>query len=790
MNWTTFTLDCNKDYLDFAHKLNSLDTSDKSTNKLKGDISEEYFKRFLKWWPGIQDVVAVYNTNSSEAKSLVLRFPELNKLSVGTTNSPVVDLVIEHTDGYSLASAKWYASGLGFETLAGIFGINRRQYPNLKQKYLITNAPSTSKVVEQVFSVKGTTDVIKILEEDFHIEPFEFQDLMQEVPTYKVYERWFFRKGPNGEKRELLGFIKMVRKIRKQLRAYGQYPPGWGKTYLLYRLDLHFWKRFGGITIIASDGANNIRQNWQVFTKEDRARGIQRPNLIICKGADDDELTNISGTVVGRDPAPIYKWLKDPANANGRIFIYYGNTLALESATQTHIKHNPDFKYTFAGLDEAGRSCQHEGSGWSHLMHDHRIPITYRAPVDATPREGKKLGFDNKALYGEQGDHVSQSESESVGSTVGFYLTALGFSKNKSLIKAFHERKYMKGKAYTVEDKVMAIALWYLYANNPTMRNTLGFGQTIERDKHFAQALEDSRRELMQTHTSKKFQNLANVEIYVADTHTKTSSQIIHELKDEKNGLYKRSKRSIVLTSRLLYRGYSNVEIDNIMFLDNFKSISYIVQALGRGLRVDPNNPDKLCQVIVPADLDQPQPWENIINLCNYIKKWDSRPVESILNLNNKPRGKAKRDPGPGGVQLTVNGSVVHSATILKSLKTYISTHTDWEAWSVWVSLANEFFLKLESEKHLLRGQSKNTGVVRKRIFDAIMTNNNYREIINEAYPKGTETAEVWFWRIMKIGNFGVKYLDCHKEFLSQLEQRVAEWEVEEMKGKIVVITF
>ena len=130
------------------------------------------------------------------------------------------------------------------------------------------------------------------------------------------------------------------------------------------------------------------------------------------------------------------------------------------------------------------------------------------------------------------------------------------------------------------------------------MEHNLTFGHTIKNLKNFAQALEDVRSELLKNKSS-KYQKLKNIKVYVADTHVKTS----RDIRDDLDIIYKKEKRSIVLTSRLLYRGWSQVKLDSILFNDNFNSVSYTVRALGRGLRKNDNRPNKLCKVLVPCDL-------------------------------------------------------------------------------------------------------------------------------------------------------------------------------------------
>ena len=769
MDFDTFIDDC-KTYSAFAKKMKAQD------NDTKGRMSEEYFLRYLKWAPWLLDVVAIYNTNDKAAKAVVQKYPELLNLGVGTANSPVVDIIVEHSDGYSLFSAKWYSHGLQFNEIAAIFGITEEHYPNLKHKYLITNAPRTSKVAEKVFA-RGKS-VIKILEDDFDVSISDFQQIVANKPRGKHrYEKWTWRT-----KREQESFIRLIRKSRKDRRTKFQGPPGWGKTYLMWRMDQYYWKRFGGLTISMADGVIVLKQNFELYNKQYKARGIERPSLVICSGADDESMVDWPVEVVGNDPVRIARWIKN--NPNGIIYCFYGNTKSLEDAVKAIKLKDKNFDFTFAACDEGSRTCSPIGSGWSHIVHNHLVPVKYRVFLDATHRSHKTYGMNVKSLYGEMGDAVSQAESEKWGSTTGYFVQGMIFESDR-IQKLFHAREFVKGKTYTVEDFAMAVKLLEEYAEDATMEHNLTFGHTIKDLNRFASALRDARSQLIKKYKSKKYQKLADIEIYVADTHIETS----RDIRDNLDIIYKSSPRSIVMTSRLLYRGWSQVKLDSILFMDNFKGISYIIQALGRGLRKNEDRPDKICKVMIPVDLDNTGPWDHIIGLLSSLKDWDFRPIESIIGLNKKPRGKAGRRPQSGSVVLPMSGHSISVDKIKNGLRTVLINETDWEEWNIWFNLAREYLAKLESLKHLFRIQAKGIGFVKNKIATELMLNDNYKRIIEDGYKNTKqETIENWLYRkVVSNGWKNIKSLpewinwhidlpDVREHNESQLQAVMKEW--------------
>ena len=752
LNFDIFVKDCNS-YADFARLMKEQERN------VKGDQSEEFALRYLSWAPWLQDVKGIYNTNDPKSKFLVHKFPELQPLGVGTPNSPVVDLIIEHTHGYSLVSCKWYSDGLPMNDIAAFYGLDKdKGYPNLKNKYLFTNAPRTSQVVQQVF--KHSHPVIKILEDEFDLDYIgqDFNTIIKnhiaDKPLYQIFKDW-------RNKREQLSFIKFAKRIKKEYKAKVQLPPGWGKTYLMWRLDKYLWKQFGGQTICMADGVIVLKQNFDLYNRQYKHYGIERPSIVICSGADDESMVDWPVEVVGRDPVRVARWLQK--NPDGIIFCFYGNTQTLEEAVRLNKIKNKHVDFTFAACDEASRTCGQIGSGWSHIVHDSLVPVKYRAFLDATHRHHKDVGMNVRSLYGEMADHVSQVDSEKWGSTTGFFIQGLTFS-SKHIQELFHKREFIKGKHYTVDEKCAAFALLEEFVKDPTMEHNLTFGHTIKNLKNFAQALEDVRSELLKNKSS-KYQKLKNIKVYVADTHVKTS----RDIRDDLDIIYKKEKRSIVLTSRLLYRGWSQVKLDSILFNDNFNSVSYTVQALGRGLRKNDNRPNKLCKVLVPCDLAISGGWDHMIRLLNNIKDaGDSRPVEDILGQIKSPRGKAKRNPQSGSVVLPITGHNISVAEMRKGLKTAIVNGTNWFEWNIWFDLAREMFKKVESNKHLIPATG-GRNYANEIVYKELIRNDRYKTVIDSEYKENKVTKEnkhVWLWRkVIKLGFKKIKHTDEWKSF-------------------------
>jgi len=367
--------------------------------------------------------------------------------------------------------------------------------------------------------------------------------------------------------------------------------------------------------------------------------------------------------------------------------------------------------------------------------------------------------MDQKHLFGTMTDYVTQPEAEKWKSTCTYEVLGLSFdAKMFALNEKFHARRFVKGKNYTVEDKAMMYQLLSLFAKDPSMSHDLSFAVTIERCKLLKDCAADVIQELQAAHPkNKRYQELGNIHSYVADTKKDTT----RDIRDHLRHIYSSNKykRTIVFTSRLLYRAWSQNKIDSVMFADNFKSISYIVQALGRGLRYDTKRPNKVCRVIMPVDINQTGPWSHFVSLLNKLKDWDFRPIESIMSLINKPRSKAKRKRGSGQVLLNVNGVTVPVNSLIAGLKHHIMYNTDWANWTEWKALAEEYFKKLETVEGYLINSSQSDSRWYKQIYNELCANERHVVLIENNMPSKIKNPHAWLRLTMTHGYFGIKHL-------------------------------
>ena len=761
----------------FSKVVNSLD------NKTKGDVSEEFWTRWLWNHPLAYGAITICNTNGSKAKRIAEKYTELKKLGVGTKNSRLVDIIIDYGNCYTLISAKWWANGLPMSEIGSFEALDKTHgYPNLRDKVLITTAPRTSKEALKIF---GSTKVsCKIFESewiDMSDKLFK-QIITDEIDHSKISEEPY---KPRNE-RERLSKARIYVALKRQDNATFQGPPGVGKTDLMYAVDRHQSIMHGGMAIHFADSVISIRQNFEHFTQQDRAYGISRPNLIICSGAEDQEQEDLPGVrILGVNSVEIYKWMKE--NPTGRIFCFYGNIWkkgkGLQTAVKAYQKKYPDFKFTVATFDEASRSVQPIGSGWSHALYNQFIPIRKRFFVDATFRKHKKYGMNVEKLYGKPADVVYQPEAEKFKSICGYQIQALTIDKNyPALRKAFHGRQYIKGQKYTAEDYAMMWQLADHYVKDPNLQHTIPFALTIERCRDLQEALVDVIDAMCKAYPkNKKIQSLKEIYIYTADTHRLQNNEIRSHLnyiydnnKEHSKTEKKKYRRTVVFTSRLLYRAWSQTKIDGIMFCDNFKSTTYIVQALGRGLRYNTDKPNKLCQVFIPADMNSAKPWQHLITIINRLKGHDFRPAEYVKALIKNNRNKKGRTAtGSGTVVINTSNLTIDVKDLYKGLNHVIMNDTDWYKWSGMHNIAKDYMMKFDVYQHLAVSK-KTRGQVHRAIYKDLMMNELHKKFLKDTILK-TEKREHWKWLrdTMAKGSMGLNAMPEWVEWKVKADQMV-----------------
>jgi superfamily II DNA or RNA helicase len=77
--------------------------------------------------------------------------------------------------------------------------------------------------------------------------------------------------------------------------------------------------------------------------------------------------------------------------------------------------------------------------------------------------------------------------------------------------------------------------------------------------------------------------------------------------------------QAIIISCEMLVMGYDNPNIDLIVFADPTQSDVKLRQIVGRGLRKDPSNPDKILHCLLPIYQNEPEPYNCYLKYLYYL---------------------------------------------------------------------------------------------------------------------------------------------------------------------------
>ena len=142
----------------------------------------------------------------------------------------------------------------------------------------------------------------------------------------------------------------------------------------------------------------------------------------------------------------------------------------------------------------------------------------------------------------------------------------------------------------------------------------------------------------------KYFKSELKTHVFKYITENKNSS--INPEKELQN-FEKTREQSYLITCKKISMGYDNVEIDCIVFLDPKCSKIEIAQCIGRGLRVDTNNPGKYCTVIIPIiekELNKSD-YKTVFEYLAYLNNEGIYSINSLKKRIKKPKPISNPNP-------------------------------------------------------------------------------------------------------------------------------------------------
>lgn len=405
-------------------------------------------------------------------------------------------------------------------------------------------------------------------------------------------------------------------------------PCGTGKTLisLWIREELN-----SKLTLFLVPSLNLVRQ-----TKNEWLKNCNNlfDYIIVCSENDIDneqDSANIQlydlDSFVTEEPEAIRSFIKTKSERNKIIFSTYQSFQKIIDAYEEELP-----QIDLAICDEAHRTASINFGAFSLIHKDvNKMKIQRRLYMTATPRvysqtikknieESGNLLFDmsDEDTYGKEIYRMSFAEAIELGILVDYQIVCLGVNDD-NVHKLLSSNIYIDGKN-SITDYVNNYAVQLAF-NKYSISHAITFHSKVKQAEQFAE---------------RNHQISPDIQSYfVSGNQTASKRSII--INDFKN-----KSKSIISNARCLTEGVDIPAVDAVFFCDPKNSKVDIVQAVGRALRKDKNNPQKIGKVIIPLYFSKDSDVEdeidksiysNVVKIVRAIADHDERLQDEINTI-------------------------------------------------------------------------------------------------------------------------------------------------------------
>jgi predicted helicase len=355
-------------------------------------------------------------------------------------------------------------------------------------------------------------------------------------------------------------------------------PTGSGKTLT----SLWITEALGANTVLfLAPSLQLIRQTkdaWVDQCKEDFL-------WIACCSAKDiedrDYAKEMSGGMVSTDPSEIDGFLRFTTGKK----VFFSTYQSLPSVI------NAGIEFDIIISDEAHRTAgvSKNELGLFNLVHSKELKSKFRLFQTASPKvfkddlleivesESDVFSFDmnNESLYGRIVYEMTLGEAIEKKMLCDFRIVAIGVN-DEEVAEHLNSRTYV-AEGISADEAAVAVAIEQIF-------NKIGTKHMISFHSRLALA-EMTSKEL----------NKVNI---FSETVKGTMSTKKREKAFER---FKKKPKAVLTNAFALQEGIDIKKVDSIFFSSPKSSTISIIQAMGRALRLDPDNPDKIATIVVPV---------------------------------------------------------------------------------------------------------------------------------------------------------------------------------------------
>ena len=375
---------------------------------------------------------------------------------------------------------------------------------------------------------------------------------------------------------------------------------------------------------------------------------------------DYDENSELSGVPVTTDNKRVSDFLSYQSTNGKVIFSTYQSLDVVVMALQS----NPDFIFDIAFFDEAHRTAGNKNSEMFVLgMSDAFIPCKKRLFMTATERfvnphilgRAKKFNYDvfsmdNEEQYGITFTTLSFRDAIEQG-IISDYKIVLCCMKEGELRKIVQDNQIINLGDHKVDAQTLfKQVLLAKTMDDIGVKKVISYHRNIESAKGF---IVPQNGAPLSDVISNINEDIESVDVFSSHVNGTMSAGERKEIFD----VFIATPYGIISNARCLTEGVDVPIIDAVYFAEPKNSIIDIIQAVGRSLRIDKSNPNKVSYIIIPvviseavakfSDID-PKEFSTLHSVIQALRDQDRILADFIDKLNLRvAKGKTKQHLEP-----------------------------------------------------------------------------------------------------------------------------------------------
>ena len=276
--------------------------------------------------------------------------------------------------------------------------------------------------------------------------------------------------------------------------------------------------------------------------------------------------------------------------------VIFSTYQSLNIVHKAALKESLEFDITF--YDEAHRTAGLEKKIFSLCFDKNKIKSKKKLFMTATPKvvkpkikeiaNNKNISYysmDDKKFYGEVFEEFSFRDAIKENAIVDYEIIIQVMPSNNEEFNKFDGYTFLNNKKIPNDRIALSLGVEKLYKDFE-VNKCINFSNSIKRSQQFIRDLEEDYIQ----------KNLINFKYHIGSNQ---SAEVRKKILSE----FKLCDKGVLSNARCLTEGVDVPSVDGVIFSDKKGSIIDIVQAVGRCLRVDSSNPNKIAKIFIPIIL-------------------------------------------------------------------------------------------------------------------------------------------------------------------------------------------